>query len=752
MMRRARCTMVMAVVAVALAGRSWAASPTRSLEEFGDISTKEAAAQTLAKAVDELVEAGGGVLIIPAEVPADLKVWNTSQRELRGVGVTMVDLREGRVRYHVPPIGTRQTHGWGGLQVNRMLNMGGGTLGHCTTTGAQSINNYVISGATSYMATLTRPVKAGKDQQAHVDLIRGIWPGQYLTVTSSVMSYKPPYDRIIVKRIGWDAKVKRNYLVADFKYDHPAGALIYNKHNVMGLNVHSYSNCDNQTAGVLGVVQHHYAVGDNFVISGMMKYMGDVFCGFGDEGAVVINAEVVGELNSFASTVEAVDWSRDEITYTKGISMPHTLSNSRPLVNMNPKKWVTAGHVWIVPPGKSFQGLRYDGKVGGPGNVFNYQGGLILGSKDCAWTDAIVGRFFCVTDPTEVILPNDKSMAGGYAKLPRRPVYRWYRIMKHEVLDSRLHRIRILRVRWSAVAAGAPKLFVDDNYTWDDHEKPLNYAIAPGAWVYDISQGWADTRQSGGNLYWDHPRTIRVVPTGDRGTRFDFEPGDEVEQPVGPDPWQPRPIRIRQFDQMPNTMEGASISVQQNGRVQVTDGLRLTAQARSREQLERRKDRKPAFDTMINLHALARAGIRFASDVLEAAIIFEQPKGHVQPILWRKDTGNTVSLRVPPDTGCFTFAGGDLDLTGRGVQRVTGLSSTAKPANNLRGIDVKVEPKATELDVRFARPETDGRYAVSVTPNWMTPYCVANKTETGFTVRFGAAAPADATVDWIIVR
>jgi len=357
-----------------------------------------------------------------------------------------------------------------------------------------------------------------------------------------------------------------------------------------------------------------------------------------------------------------------------------------------------------------------------------------------------------VTDPTEIILPNDKSMAGEYAKLPRRPVYRWYRVRKHEVLENGLHRIRILRIRWSAVAAGAPKLFVDENYTWDDHERPLKYAIAPGAWVYDISQGWADTRQSGGHLYWEHPRKIRVVPTGDRGTPFDFEPGDEIEQPVGPDPWQPRPIRIRQFDQMPNTMEGASISAQQNGRVQVTDGLRLAAQARSREQLEKRKDRKPPYDTMVHLCALARAGVRFASDVLEAAILFEQPNGRVQPILWRKSTGNTVSLAVPPDTGRFTFAGGDLDLTGRGLQRVVGLSSTDKPASNLRGIDLKVKPGEKELEVQFGRPEADAHYAVSVTPNWMTPYCVASKTPTGFTVRFGTAAPPDAALDWIIVR
>ena len=73
-------------------------------------------------------------------------------------------------------------------------------------------------------------------------------------------------------------------------------------------------------------------------------------------------------------------------------------------------------------------------------------------------------------------------------------------------------------------------------------------------------------------------------------------------------------------------------------------------------------------------------------------------------------------------------------------------------AEGPRRIDVEVKPGATELDVRFDRPEPDARYAVSVTPNWMTPYCVTGKTESGFSVRFGAEASANAKADWIIVR
>jgi len=311
----------------------------------------------------------------------------------------------------------------------------------------------------------------------------------------------------------------------------------------------------------------------------------------------------------------------------------------------------------IIPAWEEYQGESYPGVIGGPGNAFNYQGGAIIGSADCAWDDSIIGRFFCLTDDSEVILPGDPSTCGGYGRPPSRPVYRWYRVMELEQRPDGTKRIKILRVRWSAVAAGAPKLFDDENYTWDGHERPLQYAIAPGAWVYDISRGWAQTHQMGGVLQGEHPRTLRVVPTGDRGTRFDFEPGDEIEQPVGPDPFMPRPLRIRQFDQ-----------------------------------LERRKDHKPAYESVININALADIGIEFDSEVMTAAVMFRQPNDIAQPIMWRVNQPyGSASLAVEPDSGNLYFRGGNLDLNGRSVQRVTGVSATQTPASNLRGIDVAVE-------------------------------------------------------------
>jgi hypothetical protein len=72
--------------------------------------------------------------------------------------------------------------------------------------------------------------------------------------------------------------------------------------------------------------------------------------------------------------------------------------------------------------------------------------------------------------------------------------------------------------------------------------------------------------------------------------------------------------------------------------------------------------------------------------------------------------------------------------------------------DNLRGINVAVKEGAKEIEIRFAAPEADAEYAVLVTPSWLTQFCASAKTPQGFTLQFGSAAPANARVDWMIVR
>lgn len=733
------------------------AETAKSLAEYGDISTAQAAQETLQKAIQEALQAGGGVIVIPPDAPPTLKIENNSQTERKGYNevpvVTIVDYRKGCVAYEVAPIGNMLGTTWAPFAVRRKLNLGQASLPHCGFHAAQAIDNDIISGAISYMATLTEPVQKGKDVRCYPDLIRGIWPGAYLNITGSVMGYAEPYDRVIVKSVGWDAQKRAYYFVCDLEHDHPAGALIYNKHSVNGLSVETYSNCDNQTVGDIAAVRHQYAVGDSFVISGMYKYNSDVFSGFGDEGGIVLNAETIGEIDGFHSTVEAIDWSRDEITYAPGRVNAHTLSNSRPLINMNRNKWITQGTVLIIPPGGKYKGEEFPSIIGGPGNVFNYQGGAIIGSPDCPWDESIVGRFFALIEDSEVILPNDPSPVGGYASAADRPIYRWYEIKEFQRRPDGTKRIKILRVRWSAVAAGAPTLFDDNNYTKEGAEKPLRYAIAPGAWIYDVSQGWADVAVTGGFVDKSAPRKIRVAPNGDRGTQFDFEVGDPIEQACGADPWHPRPLRIRQFDQIPSTMPSATIEMQQLGRVQVPIAIDISSFTRYREDVPKRKDKKPPYGTLLRLEAASSVGIDFAGDTLDTAIMFRQPKGQMQPIRWRNDVVGSSSLSVNPHTGDFQLQGGQaVNVGGMALTQARGLSATDIPAANLRGINVPVAAGAYEIVIQFPRPEADANYAVSLTPSWLTNVAVTNKTQEGFAVHFSTAAPAEARLDWIIVR
>jgi len=741
------------LLSVVLAGGAsslcWAAPATRSLEEFGDISTVEGATAALQKAKAALGKAGG-VLVIPPQAPKELIVRNDSQTALDQPGMTIIDYREGSMKVMVAPLGKRQTRTWSGTMIDRELNLGQNSITRGWTT-AQAIQNRIISGASSYMAGLTHPVTAGKDRRAYVSLIRGIWVGQHLEVVGRPRSNG---EGVTVKRIGWDPERRRNYFVADFQHDHPANAtVVYAKHMVTGLTIEGFSNCDNQTAGALNVLQRHYGVGDQFLISGSLQYMSDVMSGYGDEGGVVMTADVIGLVNSFHAKVESVDWSKDQVVYAPGITNAHTLSNSRPLINLNEKKWITAGKVWIVSQAKSFRGKKNRTRVVRDPIPTAYHGGMILAPKGCGWTDDVVGRFFAVTDPSEMILPNERTQGRTPGNRKAKwPVRRWYRILEHAVHKDGMHQIKILRVRWAAVPTGSPNLFDRENYTYDGHERPMSYAIAPGAWVYDISQGWVNSSTTGGAVRKDQSRKLRVVPTGDRGTTFDFEPGDPVEQAVGPDPYQPKPLRLRHFDQMPSTLEGATLAMCQYGRVQVRDGIRFVSLARSVDDLPKRKDKRPPYEYLLKMASLSTVGIDFDADVTDAAILFRQPYGRPQPIRWVQKRSGSSTLAVSPETGTFQFAGGDIDTGGQGIQNVSGLSGGKEAARNLRGIDVPVRKGNNKLSIQFKRPEADAAYAVSVMPTWMTPMCITAKEPTGFVVEFGTPAPDEATADWIIVR
>jgi hypothetical protein len=70
------------------------------------------------------------------------------------------------------------------------------------------------------------------------------------------------------------------------------------------------------------------------------------------------------------------------------------------------------------------------------------------------------------------------------------------------------------------------------------------------------------------------------------------------------------------------------------------------------------------------------------------------------------------------------------------------------------GVSVPVTAAAVTIAIAFAdgKNEPDTIYSVLVTPSWLTTFRVTAKAKTGFTIDFGTAAPANASVDYAVVR
>lgn len=87
------------------------------------------------------------------------------------------------------------------------------------------------------------------------------------------------------------------------------------------------------------------------------------------------------------------------------------------------------------------------------------------------------------------------------------------------------------------------------------------------------------------------------------------------------------------------------------------------------------------------------------------------------------------------------------DAIARNMQRRLGTNAGS-------GVGIAVPNGATSVTVTFARREFDALYGVHINPSWATTARVAptDKTVTGFTARFGTAAGASATIDFLTYR
>lgn len=275
----------------------------------------------------------------------------------------------------------------------------------------------------------------------------------------------------------------------------------------------------------------------------------------------------------------------------------------------------------------------------------------------------------------------------------------------------------------------------------------MQYIIAPGAYVNDISRAWTNSENSGVVVEASSPRTLKLAPNGDGGTRFDFAPGDATVQAIGQDPWNPNGLRIRHHNYLPTSIFDNSVQTVNGGRVRVGAALDVSGGDGNLENdIAQSKDKSLRYTNAVVVYATTGVGLAFQGDVQDGAIQFYQPHNRAQPVRWLVNGFPTHTLTVDPQTGGFEFKGNGLKLPQGGI------SAGEKTANNLRGIAVAVAANAPTVTVRFARPEPDANYAINVQPNWLTQDAVTEKTATGFTVAFSTLPAKGATLDWMLLR
>lgn len=738
----------------------------RQLDEFGLTGNAKEVQETW-RAAREAMRDKAGILVVSARVwpmikadslqslmrtpepPAETKQWK------QGSGLTVLTADREHPLLQVPP--------FSGVKLERQFRLDDGdSVPHWGTHPMLTLESKLVYGSISYLDWLQAPTEKGTDRRFYVPTVRGLVPGQFLNVHGG-KGYGGGVTRAVVKSLGYDTEKGLHYFVADTNLDHVAGAIAQNKSNTGIIHMTQTSHADNQTYDVK-VIRNQYAHGDTYIYYCDFNYMSNVHSAAGDENGNCYAAFIRSLDNNFRGTVQAVDWETSRLTFGNSAANVESLGNSRPLINLNPQKQITAGKVLIVtgrsefdlPDAKMsmFEGQDYStGLINNPihGAVERKFGGLIRGDKDCPWTEDVVGRFFAVDEKSE------KTPKGNH---------RWYLITKFQANADGTKEIEIQRFWWGAKSAGSPTLYRPENYSWDGHVVPLSYIIAPGTYVNDVSRAVAGGDRGG-------QRVLGLAPHSAQGMPSDFAPGDKIEQAIGPDPFKPEAMRVWMWEDVPGQYPAAVFDVANYGSVSRYSALSVTGGPANLDDVSKRHEPKPAWDNFLVFNSAATVGLNLKADFANAAILFQQPH-HEQPIKWHygqpkeseENTGKTgitkavtapattpkvAALTVSRATGEFQFAGGGLQ-TGGSVSGVAGLSGESTPARNLRGKNVRVEAGKSSLHVRFTQPESDAEYAVFVEQSWLTNRAISDKTSKGFTITFSSVAPDNATIDWLLVR
>ena len=244
-------------------------------------------------------------------------------------------------------------------------------------------------------------------------------------------------------------------------------------------------------------------------------------------------------------------------------------------------------------------------------------------------TDDVVGRYFAVDDPTEI----SPAFKGSACR-------RWYLIDSVTMNSDGTKDLRIIRHWWGAKQAGAPTLYRESNYTYDGHDHPMKYIIAPGANAYDVA-GW---RREIPNA------SFALVPTPFTGTDVDFAPNDAIEQALGSDPFKPVPFRSWVWDGVPGIFPSAIFDIANNGAVQRDSVLKVHGGGNDVvRDMTNRYDQKPPWEKYLSFESTCNNGISFgAADTANSAILFVQPHNRLQPTSNGTIARRAICRRVKP--------------------------------------------------------------------------------------------------------
>ncbi len=611
----------------------------RVLSEFGPYRTEAEATSTLDKALRALIDQGSGLLVIPRDAPANWYPRNRVQSAFGTPGVTVLDARGGVERVYVPPLGTTASDGLRGG--NRLIERDAtATFPWQGTYSTEAIVLRFRGGASSYLDRLARPSSRGRDTRLYVVTLRGLFQGQILRVTARPDDLGGEGEWVTVKSLGLDGTAP--FIIADTTSDHPRGALLYNKNVVNGLAVSDTANCDNQSMA-LKVEKSIFGAGDTFVVSALLNYQGKIMSAAGDEGGLCYAGDIVQDPEVFWGEVESWDRATRSLVFKPGVSHPQKLGTSRPIINMNPKKWLREGKVIVVRPGYKY--LREEAR--------DLDQPLLVAPAGAGWDESLVGRFLAIDEPSESYAA-DEALSLGYAGAPGRPLHRWWHITAMEPRPDGHRNLFVERASWWTSRRGGPTLMRSSNYSTDaDHLRPLACIVAPGAWASDVRDGVCGDRPGlVGVAGPTDRRTIVLAPSPQTGTRVDFEPSDPITQPLGADVWPPTGVRIRHHQGYPGIIGDASFSSYNAGKTQVQAAVEVGAATEGKldEILARQKDGRPPYGAGIVLHAATGTGLEVRGPVEQAAVDLGSTMATSNPSSggYRPARPAYTSIRRPP--------------------------------------------------------------------------------------------------------